>query len=242
MSHFPDTISVIIPALNEAQYIATTLASLRPGPGIDIIVVDGGSRDDTAALARAHGATVLTSPPGRARQQNLGAAAASGNLLFFLHADTLAPPDYASLIRQTLSTPGVAAGAFSLQIAAPQPSLKLISTLANCRSRWLQLPYGDQGLFLHATLFHTLGGFPDLPIMEDVILVRRLRRCGRIVTLPQSVRTSARRWQQLGPLRTTAINQLMLLGYSWGIAPNTLARLYRQQAGSLGSSSWWKQI
>lgn len=237
MSHFPDTISVIIPALNEACHIVATLASLRPGQWIDIIVVDGGSRDDTAALARAHGATVLTSPPGRARQQNLGAAAASGNILFFLHADTLAPPDYASLIRQTLRTPGVAAGAFSLDIAAPQPSLKLISTLANYRSRWLQLPYGDQGLFLSTSLFHAVGGFPDLPIMEDVVLVHRLRRCGRIVTLPQTVRTSARRWQQLGALRTTAINQLMLLGYCWGVAPSTLARLYRQQARSLRSSS-----
>ncbi len=228
MSPLPETISIIIPALNEARHIAATLASLRPAQNVDIIVVDGGSRDHTAAVARNHGAAVLSCSPGRARQQNFGAAAASGNLLFFLHADTVAPPDYASLIRQALRTPGVAAGAFSLSIAGSQPSLNLISTLANCRSHWLQLPYGDQGLFLSAALFHTIGGFPDLPIMEDVVLVRRLRRRGRIVTLPQTVRTSGRRWQQLGPLRTTAINQLMLLGFALGINPHTLARLYRQ--------------
>ncbi|MGQ9920464.1 MAG: TIGR04283 family arsenosugar biosynthesis glycosyltransferase [Desulfobacca sp.] len=228
MSRTPETISVVIPALNEADHIPATLASLGADPAVQIILVDGGSQDGTAALARAHRATVLTSPPGRARQQNLGAAA-SGKILFFLHADTLAPPHYASLIRQTLCIPGVAAGAFSLDIAAPQPSLKLISALANCRSRWLQLPYGDQGLFLSTSLFHTLGGFPDVPIMEDLLLVRRLRRVGRIVILPQGVRTSPRRWLQLGALRTTAINQLMLLGACWGIAPTTLARLYRRR-------------
>lgn len=224
----PATISVIIPARNEANNILATLHSLTYGRAAEIIVVDGGSHDDTPALAQAGRATVLTSPPGRACQQNHGAAAASGDILFFLHADTLAPPHYDLHIREALALPHICAGAFSLSIAPATPALKLISTLANCRSRWLQLPYGDQGLFLRTSLFRSLGGFPDLPIMEDVILMRRLRHHGRILTLPQTVRTSGRRWQNLGPLRTTAVNQIILLGFALGISPQTLARLYRQ--------------
>ncbi len=221
-------ISVILPALNEAEHIAATLASLRPESDVEIIVVDGGSRDDTVAWARAGGAVVIPSPPGRARQQNLGAAAARGEILFFLHADTLAPPEYAQGIQEALQHPGVCAGAFALAITGSHPGLRFISALANCRSRWLQLPYGDQGLFLPSALFRRLGGFPDLPIMEDVALVRLLRRQGRILTLPQAVLTSGRRWQRLGLLRTTGINQLMLFGFALGVNPHTLARLYRQ--------------
>jgi rSAM/selenodomain-associated transferase 2 len=228
MNRRPASLSVIIPALNEAAHLTATLASLRSGRLADLIVVDGGSQDQTVALAQAAGATVLSSPPGRSRQQNLGAAAASGDVLFFLHADTLAPPHYDRLIFDALAAPGVSAGAFSLSISGSTPALRLISALANRRSRWLQLPYGDQGLFLRTSLFRSLGGFPDLPIMEDLALVRRLRRCGRILTLPQPVCTSGRRWHHLGPLRTTAINQLMLLGFALGLDPHTLARLYRQ--------------
>ncbi len=236
MNRSAPAISVIIPALNEAQHITPTLASLSQARGVDILVVDGGSRDQTRALAQAQGAAVLSSSPGRARQLNAGAAAAAGQILFFLHADTLAPPGYDTLIRQALSRPGVSAGAFSLSIANAAASLRLISALANRRSRWLQLPYGDQGLFLPSSLFRALGGFPDLPLMEDVVLVRRLRRHGRILTLPQTVVTSGRRWQQLGVVRTTAINQLMLLGFAWGIAPSTLARLYRHRAKPVAAS------
>lgn len=222
------SISVIIPTLNEARHIVACLASLRAGHNVEIMVVDGGSQDETVALAQASGAAVLLSPPGRARQQNLGAAAAHGDILFFLHADTLAPPDYDQQIRAAFQNPGISAGAFALSIRGSHPGLKLISLVANWRSRWLQLPYGDQGLFLTAALFQALGGFPNLPIMEDLALVRRLRRCGRILTLPQAVLTSGRRWQQLGLLRTTLLNQLMLLGFALHIDFFTLARLYRQ--------------
>ncbi len=169
-------ISVIIPALNEAEQIRATLLSLQTDPETEIIVVDGGSRDATASVAAAAGVTVLSAPRGRARQQNLGAAAASGEILFFLHADTQAPRDYAQHIRQALQSPGVGAGAFSLAIAGSRPGLKAITQIANLRSRWLQLPYGDQGLFLPASLFFRLGGFPEQPIMEDFALVRKVRR------------------------------------------------------------------
>lgn len=223
----PASLSVIIPALNEADNIRHILHSLRTDPEPEIIVVDGGSTDGTGDIALAEGVTVLNAPRGRARQQNLGAAAASGEILLFLHADTQAPGDYAGFIRRALQTPGVSAGAFSLAIAGDRPGLHAIAAIANRRSRWLQLPYGDQGLFLRARLFFRLGGFPELPIMEDFALVKAIQRHGRLLTLPQTVITSGRRWEQVGLWRTTWINQLMIFGYYLGIAPATLARLYR---------------
>lgn len=226
-THPDKKISVIIPALNEAETIRATLGSLRTVPASEIIVVDGGSSDATREIARAEGVTVLRAPRGRARQQNFGAAAASGEILFFLHADTQAPPDYVGLIRRALQTPGVGAGSFSLAITGDRPGLQAIATLANWRSRWLQLPYGDQGLFLSASFWARLGGYPEQPIMEDFALVRKIRRHGRLVTLPQTVLTSGRRWEQKGLWRTTWINQLMIFGYYLGVAPETLARLYR---------------
>ena len=221
-------ISVIIPTLNEADHIGATILSLWTDANPEIIVVDGGSTDTTRAVAMANGATVLDTPRGRAQQQNFGATAASGEILFFLHADTRVPPDYAHLIRQALDIPGVSAGAFSLGIAEPDSGLRAIARIANLRSKWLQLPYGDQGLFLPARLFLDLGGFPEQPIMEDFAFVRTLQNHGRLVTLPQTVLTSSRRWQQLGLWRTTYINQLMVFGYYLGVAPATLARLYRR--------------
>jgi rSAM/selenodomain-associated transferase 2 len=221
-------ISIIIPTLNEADHIQTTLRSLSNNADTEIIVVDGGSTDATRTLAAATGATVLSAPPGRARQQNIGAAAATGGILFFLHADTQVPPDYRDLIRRTLRLPGVSAGAFSLAAADRDPGLQAITRIANLRSRWLHLPYGDQGLFLEARLFFKLGSFPEQPIMEDFVFVRKLRNHGRLITLPQTVVTSNRRWQQLGVWQTTYINQLMIFGYYVRIAPTTLARLYRR--------------
>jgi rSAM/selenodomain-associated transferase 2 len=221
-------ISVIIPTLNEAEHIGATILSLCTDANAEIIVVDGGSTDTTRDLAKANGVTVLDAPRGRARQQNFGATAASGEILFFLHADTRVPPDYAHLIHQALEIPGVSAGAFSLGIAEPDSGLRAITCIANLRSKWLQLPYGDQGLFLPARLFLDLGGFPEQPIMEDFAFVSKLQNHGRVITLPQTVLTSGRRWQRLGLWRTTYINQLMVFGYYLGVAPVTLARLYRR--------------
>jgi rSAM/selenodomain-associated transferase 2 len=221
------SLSVIIPALNEADNIRATLRSLRTDPEPEIIVVDGGSTDGSGDIALAEGVAVLNAPRGRAQQQNLGAATASGEILLFLHADTQAPWDYAGLIRRALQIPGVSAGAFSLAIAGHRPGLHVIAAIANRRSRWLHLPYGDQGLFLPASLFARIGGFPEQPIMEDFALVKKLQRHGRLLTLPQTVITSGRRWEQKGIWRTTWINQLMIFGYYLGVAPATLARLYR---------------
>jgi uncharacterized protein len=220
-------ISVIIPALNEEKCIGRTLQSLQQGAGVEVIVVDGGSADDTVRQAKAAGARVMVAAGGRACQLNVGAQAAPGDILFFLHADTLAPPGFDRAMRAALQDPRVAAGAFRLGIRGASAGLRLVEHLANWRSRWLGLPYGDQGLFVRADLFRELGGFPELPIMEDYVMVRRLGRRGRLVTLPLAVATSGRRWQSLGIWRTTLINQMMIIGYSLGVEPAVLARWYR---------------
>ena len=224
------SISVIIPALHEAQAIGRTLSSaaVLAASEVELIVVDGGSEDATVEVARSHGATVVTLPPGRARQMNAGARIARGECLLFLHADTRLPPGYEQEVRRVLDLPGVVAGAFALRVEGARWGLRWVERAANLRSRLCELPYGDQGLFLRAELFRSLGGFAELPLLEDLELVRRLRRQGRIVTAPLSVLTSARRWESLGVVRTTLLNQLFLLAYLLGMPPRRIASWYSQ--------------
>jgi uncharacterized protein len=222
----PARISVIIPALNEESQIMATLHFLQQSHPYEIIVADGGSTDRTPHLAKEAGARVVMSKRGRARQMNAGAAMANGQILLFLHVDTLPPPDWPALIPEALRRPRTAAGAFALRIAEAFPGKSLIEGTAGLRSRWLQLPYGDQGLFLTRSLFERVGGFADLPIMEDYEMVRRLRRFGKIVTLKNPAITSGRRWKHLGAVRTTLINQMVLLGYHIGLNPHTLRQFY----------------
>jgi hypothetical protein len=158
---------------------------------------------------------------------NCGAARATGAILLFLHADTLAPAAYANCVAQLLAQPGVAAGAFSFQVRAKFPGKRMLEWTTNLRSRCLQMPYGDQGLFLRRSLFEDLGGFAPLPILEDYELVRRLRRNGRIVTVSLQAHTSGRRWERLGLMRTTLINQLMLIGFHLGWPAEKLAVIYK---------------
>ena len=219
-------ISVIIPTLNEATHLPRTLAALAGAVGVEVIVVDGGSRDDSLAIAQAAGATTLVAAGGRGAQMNWGATQAQGEWLLFLHGDTVVPPGFEYWIRHCLGQPGVVAGAFDLAIDGPGWGLRWVEWGVKQRSRWLQLPYGDQGLFLRASDFRGLGGFPALPIMEDFALVQQLRRRGQIARVPLPVLTSARRWQRLGVGRTTLLNQIMVLGYSLGVPPSRLARWY----------------
>lgn len=216
-------VSVIIPTRNEACRIENVLTGLRVAdPTVEIIVVDGGSTDGTAEKAAAFGAMVLITEPGRATQMNAGASAATGSILLFLHADTRLPENFAALVRAMLSTPGVAAGAFQFRLDANGRAYRILETLVNWRSRILQLPYGDQGLFMKARTFRELGGFPDIPIMEDFELVRRLKRRGRISIAPAPAVTSARRWQEHGFLKTTVWHQWLIAGYCLGVPPDRL--------------------
>ncbi|MFZ0614746.1 MAG: TIGR04283 family arsenosugar biosynthesis glycosyltransferase [Desulfobacterales bacterium] len=224
-------ISVVIPALNEAAGISDTVRQAQKAQRVEVIVVDGGSRDDTADIAGRLGARVLPANPPRARQMNAGAAAASGEILLFLHADTRLPAGYDALVRAALSRSGVAAGAFALLIDSARPSLRFMAQAATWRSRRLEAPYGDQALFFTAATFRNVGGFPNLPIMEDFELVRRLKRKGRIVVLPVPVTTSARRWLHVGVWKTWLINQLGITAYLLGIAPATIARFYNREKG-----------
>ena len=220
-------LSVIVPALNESSYIDRVLTDVAGGDALEVIVVDGGSVDTTVAKAKARGALVGRAPTGRARQMNKGAAMARGSIYLFVHADSRLPAGYDRLIRCALEDEGVAAGAFSLGIDADSSKFRFIETWANRRSIGLGMPYGDQGLFLRAERFRACGGFPDLPIMEDFVMIRRLRKTGRIVTVTERIYTSPRRWVRLGVLRTTIINQVIVLGFLLGVPVERLYRLYR---------------
>jgi rSAM/selenodomain-associated transferase 2 len=224
------TISIIIPTCNEAANISRLLPEILATPGVEVLVVDGGSTDNTGVIANALGAKVLSASAGKAFQMNVGARAAASDILLFLHADTLLPPDFTEQVQHTLCQPDIAAGAFLLAIDGKGFGLRMIEWLANLRARMLQLPYGDQGIFLRADMFSSVEGFPVIPIMEDFELVRKLKRKGRIKILPLPATTSSRRWKEFGLLRTTVINQAIIIGYLLGVSPSTLAKWYRRRA------------
>jgi len=223
-------ISIIIPVLNEEKNIRNTLVLLQKevvDPSREIIVVDGGSKDQTVAIAKSLDVIVINSPiPGRADQMNAGASVATGDILLFLHADTKLPPEYAQLIINTLAQTKVIAGAFELKIDSQQKSLRFIEAMVKMRSHWFSLPYGDQALFMKRATFENIGGFPELEIMEDFALVKQLKRQGKIAIATAAVITSPRRWEKLGVWRTTMINQLMIMGYYLGISPEKLRKFY----------------
>jgi len=219
-------ISVIIPTLNEQAGIAACLGRVGRASGVEVIVADGGSRDATVETARRAGAKVIAAPRGRACQMNAGAAASNGNLLLFLHADTMLAPGWEGEVRRVLSRPGVAAGAFAFRLDRRSAGLRFIELCVAWRCRLASMPYGDQGLFLRRDAFLAAGGFPDLPIMEDCELVRRLKKRGRIIVSPVPATTSARRWQQRGILATTAFNSLVVVAFYLGYPPSLLRRLY----------------
>lgn len=229
-------ISIIIPVLNEATTIQQTLIRIQQTTDVEVIVVDGGSRDQTIAIANHLSKSlasvlpiqVISAAAGRAHQMNAGAAVARGDILLFLHADTCLPPKFDTLLLWALQNSDTIAGAFELQIDAKLPGLRLIEKLVNMRSHFLSMPYGDQAIFMKSTIFHEIGGFPNLPIMEDFELMLSLRKLGRIAILPAPVLTSGRRWQKLGVVKTTLLNQLIIMGYFVGISPLKLVRWYRQ--------------
>ncbi|MBN3874379.1 TIGR04283 family arsenosugar biosynthesis glycosyltransferase [Nostoc sp. JL33] len=222
-------ISIIIPAINEAGNIKEAIATTQQSINIEVILVDAGSKDGTVEIAQSLGVKVISSSLGRAVQMNAGALAASGEILLFLHADTRLPTGFDEMIRTVLQQPGIVAGAFNLRIDASLLSLRWVEWGVNMRSHIYQMPYGDQAIFLTKAVFQQIGGFPELPIMEDFELMRRLKRTGRIVIIPTPVVTSARRWLQKGVFKTTLLNQIVIIAYLLGVSPKRICRWYRRE-------------
>ena len=223
-----NALSVIVPCFNEADGIAATLDALSPlrDRGAQLIVVDGGSADDTVALARPRADFVLTAPRGRALQMNAGAARARGEVLLFLHADSHPPRHADTLILEGLAASGRGWGRFDVTIAGRDPLLRVIATLMNLRSRWMRIATGDQGLFVTRALFDAVGGYREIALMEDVELSERLRRRGRPLCIRQKMTTSGRRWEKHGILRTVLLMWRLRLAYRFGADPDKLALRY----------------
>ncbi len=218
-------LSIIIPTLNEEVCLGQTLASLFSLPH-EIIVVDGGSEDSTVELARQYASVVLDSSRGRGIQQHTGACHAEGDILLFLHADTWLPRGFERMIERTLSDSKIVFGAFCLGHNPSKAFLNLVALMANLRSLLLKMPYGDQGLFMRRPDYFRVGGFQDLPIMEDVDLVRRLNKIGKFRLAKGRVRTSARRYDRNGVVSTTVRNWSLIIRYLLGQSPERLHRLY----------------
>ncbi|MDF0643112.1 MAG: TIGR04283 family arsenosugar biosynthesis glycosyltransferase [Nitrospira sp.] len=230
------SISVIIPTLNEAGTIRDTLLATAGLGFREIIVVDGGSTDrtrdiaaETASDLRRTGTSpllLLTGKSGRAVQLNTGAQAAGGEILLFLHADTHLPSQAKFSIETALADPPAVGGRFDVQFDIPSVWGYVITALMNLRSRLSHISTGDQALFVRKAVFEELGGFPEIPLMEDIEFSARLKRRGRIVALRDVVTTSDRRWRQRGPLRTIALMWSLRFLYRIGVSPHRLARLY----------------
>ena len=221
-------LSIIVPVLDEAESIAAHLEALDElrGRGAEIVVVDGSSVDGTAERARAGADTVLAAPRGRARQMNAGAEAASGDLLMFLHADTRLPPRADELINAALLATGRAWGRFDVRIEGRHPLLPLVARLMNRRSRLTGIATGDQAIFVRRKAFQAAGGYPDLPLMEDIALSRALKRLSRPACLAEPVLTSGRRWEKHGTLRTILAMWRLRLAFFLGADPRGLAIRY----------------
>jgi len=221
-------LSAIVPALNEADMIGGTLVALAPirGRGHEVLVVDGGSRDATLSAVGEFADRVLSAPKGRARQMNAGAAAATGDVLWFVHADTQPPADADAPISHAVKS-GALWGRFDVQLAGRQRSLRLVERMINLRSRITGIATGDQGIFVRRDVFEQLGGFPDIALMEDVAFSRRLKRLARPCCLRHTVVTSSRRWENHGILRTIVLMWRLRLAYALGADPAVLARRYR---------------
>lgn len=224
-------LSIIIPVLNEASQLRATLDPLRAlqARGHEVIVVDGGSTDDSAMIAREFVDRVLDSTRGRARQMNAGAAAASGDVLLFLHADTRLPEQADALITQALSNDKISWGRFDVRLSGGQFMLRVVETLMNWRSRISSIATGDQAIFVRRAVFVQLSGYPDIPLMEDIALCKLLKRLTRPANLSAQVVTSSRRWEQRGILRTIVLMWRLRLAYALGASPQRLAQLYSQK-------------
>ncbi|MGI0483166.1 TIGR04283 family arsenosugar biosynthesis glycosyltransferase [Geminocystis sp. CENA526] len=225
----PINLSVIIPVINEEKNLVKILVNLEKHPDIEFIFVDGGSQDNTVKLIKQADFQVILSPIlRRSYQMNLGADNAQGKILLFLHGDTLLPQNYGQIINDIVNKKDFILGAFALNIDCKKPIFRLLEMMVNARSNYLSLPYGDQGIFLKKEVFEQLGKYQDIAIMEDFELVKKAQKYGKIYIAKSAVTTSSRRWNKLGIIKTTLINQLIIMGYYLKISPEKLALFYRQ--------------
>jgi uncharacterized protein len=217
------SVSVVIPTLDEERCLGAAIQSVSADA--EVIVVDGGSSDATREVAGREGALILTAPRGRGRQLDEGARAASGDWLVFLHADTTLETGWAEALRAL--SPDVVGGAFRFAVASPRGGFRIVERAVSLRVRLFALPYGDQGLFVRREVYARIGGFPHLPLMEDVAFVARLRRAGPLAFPAVRAFTSPRRWDRYGIVGTTLRNWSLLGLYAAGRSPERLARRYR---------------
>lgn len=222
------SLSIVMPVLNESQHIASTLAHLAPlqHRGVEVVVVDGGSDDDTVAQASTLADAVVQAPRGRARQMNAGAAVARGEVLLFLHADTLLPTGADRLVEQALASGGLW-GRFDVRIVGRHPMLRVVAALMNWRSRLTGIATGDQALFIRRETFESVGGFPDQPLMEDIEMSRRLGALAAPLCIAVRVATSGRRWESRGVWRTIILMWCLRWRYWRGESAQRLAEAYR---------------
>ena len=219
------SISIIIPVLNEIGLIEHFLSQLRErASGAELIVVDGGSSDETPQAARPLCDQLLQSAPGRARQLNAGARVAHGDILWFLHADVEPPPRCLDCIQEVLSQAG--GGYFRIRMPRSSPIYRLTDSFAHYAGQLLRMRCGDHGLFCRRSIFEAIGGFPELPLMEDVEFYRALRRVAKVRHTSARLTVSPRRYERLGALRITASYGLIAMLYTFGVRPAKLARLY----------------
>ena len=221
-------LSIIIPFFNEAASIGAALEQLQPlrRRGAEVIVIDGGSSDDSVARAEPLADRTLSAPRGRATQMNAGAVIARGNLLLFLHADCALPRDADRLILDGIAANNRRWGRFDVRLAGTHPLLRVVAFMMNRRSRLTGIATGDQGIFVARDLFFAVGGFPVMPLMEDIALARKLKSHGAPLCLRERIVASARRWEERGVLRTIVLMWRLRLAYFLGADPAALALLY----------------
>jgi rSAM/selenodomain-associated transferase 2 len=221
-------ISIIIPVLNEASVIIQALSSLQPlrQKGHEVIVVDGGSDDDTMFLSKPFADKVIQSPRGRSRQMNIGTTLASGDILLFLHADTFLPEGADQIINEEIKRKKKVWGHFDVKLSGRHWLLRIIELLMNCRSRLSHIATGDQAIFVKREIFETIGGFPEIDLMEDITLTKILKRYGRPICLWQRVLTSSRRWETKGLFRTIFLMWFLRLAYFYKVDTKRLIKLY----------------
>ncbi len=220
-------ISVIIPTLNEEGNIGRCIESLQSEDGhVEVIVADGGSTDSTVETARRYGSLVVTAERCRGCQMNAGASVAGGDMLLFLHADATLERGWSGAMRDALHSGLFVGGAFRFIINAPGLRYRFVEAGVALRCSIFSLPYGDQGIFMARQTFRRLGGFREIPLMEDVDMIERMKGLGRIGILPKRAKTDARRWRTKGVVRTSIANRTMMFLYRMGVDPHKLARIY----------------